>query len=44
MFFQKQILGLFQLTKYLSFIEKKNLKIQDGGYIQHGDFFGIFFQ
>jgi hypothetical protein len=31
--------GLFQLPKYLSFIEKKFSKIQDGAYIHHKDFF-----
>jgi hypothetical protein len=31
--------GLFQLPTYLSFIEKKFSKIQDGTYIQHGGFF-----
>jgi hypothetical protein len=34
-FFKKS--GLYQLPEYL--IEKKISKIQDGAYIQHGDFF-----
>jgi hypothetical protein len=42
-FFKKLNSGLFQLPVYLSFLKNNFSKIQDGPYIQHGDFFAIFF-